>query len=155
MALTPKAFDTLLVLVEEAGRLVTKDELLQRVWPDAFVEEGSIANNVSMLCKILNPHFDGDGRGNGADTSGLWHVRAPGTEKCSTRAQLLCLLYYLGDEELAEHVSYARAGLTRACHQHPYDLPPTSAELSAWLQTVEQFIAQVHAIKSSKHFDLT
>src|SRR5205085_1572986 len=31
------------------------------VWPDAFVEEGSIANNISMLRKILNPHFDGDG----------------------------------------------------------------------------------------------
>lgn len=58
---TPKALDTLFVLVEQAGKLVSKDELMQRVWPDAFVEEGSIANNISMLRKILNPHFDGDG----------------------------------------------------------------------------------------------
>jgi len=58
---TPKAFDTLCLLVEEAGRVVTKDELLQRVWPDTFVEEGSIANNISILRKILNPHFEGDG----------------------------------------------------------------------------------------------
>jgi DNA-binding winged helix-turn-helix (wHTH) protein/TolB-like protein/Tfp pilus assembly protein PilF len=57
----PKALDTLFVLVEEAGRLVTKDELMQKVWPDAFVEEGSIANNISMLRKLLNPHFEGDG----------------------------------------------------------------------------------------------
>jgi tetratricopeptide (TPR) repeat protein len=57
----PKALDTLLVLLEDAGRVVSKDELLTRVWPDAFVEEGSIANNVSALRKILNPHFDGDG----------------------------------------------------------------------------------------------
>ncbi|MGE3491269.1 MAG: winged helix-turn-helix domain-containing protein [Vicinamibacterales bacterium] len=58
---TPKAFDTLALLVENAGRVVTKEKILQRVWPDAFVEEGSIANNVSMLRKVLNPHFEGDG----------------------------------------------------------------------------------------------
>ena len=59
--ITPKAFDTLHLLVQEAGNLVTKEELMQRVWPDAFVEEGSIANNISMLRKILNPYFEGDG----------------------------------------------------------------------------------------------
>src|SRR5690349_13086041 len=58
---TPKALDTLYVLVEEAGHVVSKEDLLQRVWPGAFVEEGSIANNISMLRKILNPHFEGDG----------------------------------------------------------------------------------------------
>lgn len=58
---TPKALDTLFVLVEEAGRLVTKAELMRKVWPDAYVEEGSIANNVSMLRKLLNPSFEGDG----------------------------------------------------------------------------------------------
>jgi DNA-binding winged helix-turn-helix (wHTH) protein len=58
---TPKALDTLLVLVEEAGRVVTKDELMQKVWPDAFVEDGSIANNISILRKLLNPFFEGDG----------------------------------------------------------------------------------------------
>src|SRR5690349_10828594 len=58
---SPKAVDTLFVPVENAGQLVTKDELLQKVWPDAFVEEGSIANNISMLRKLLNPCFEGDG----------------------------------------------------------------------------------------------
>lgn len=61
IALTPKALDTLWVLVQEAGRVVSKEEILQRVWPDAYVEEGSVANNVSMLRKILHPHFPGDG----------------------------------------------------------------------------------------------
>jgi DNA-binding winged helix-turn-helix (wHTH) protein/tetratricopeptide (TPR) repeat protein len=59
--LTPKVFETLLLLVEEAGRVVEKEQLMQRVWPDAFVEEGSITNNISALRKILNPHFDGEG----------------------------------------------------------------------------------------------
>lgn len=61
VTVTPKALDTLFVLVEEAGRLVTKDELMQKVWPDAFVEDGSIANNISMLRKLLNPYFEGEG----------------------------------------------------------------------------------------------
>lgn len=73
----------------------------------------------------------------------FWNVRAPGMEHCSARAQLLCLSYYLGDEELAERVSYAWAGLSRACHQHPYELSPTSSELLGWLGTVEQLVAHV------------
>jgi DNA-binding winged helix-turn-helix (wHTH) protein/Tol biopolymer transport system component len=59
--LTPKVLEILLVLVEEAGKVVTKDELMQRVWPDAFVEEGSIANNISILRKTLNLDFPGEG----------------------------------------------------------------------------------------------
>jgi DNA-binding winged helix-turn-helix (wHTH) protein/TolB-like protein/Flp pilus assembly protein TadD len=51
--LTPKAFDTLLVLVERHGRLVTKDELFQTVWPDAFVEENNLAQHISALRRIL------------------------------------------------------------------------------------------------------
>jgi len=41
--LTPKAFDTLVLLVENHGHLMKKDELMRRVWPDAFVEEVNLA----------------------------------------------------------------------------------------------------------------
>jgi hypothetical protein len=58
-------------------------------------------------------------------------VRGPGVEKCATRAQLLCLPFYLGDEILAERVSFAWGALSRGCHQHPYELPPTASELTA------------------------
>jgi Tol biopolymer transport system component/DNA-binding winged helix-turn-helix (wHTH) protein len=51
--LTPKAFDTLLLLVENGGALVEKDELMRRIWPDTFVEEANLANNISALRKIL------------------------------------------------------------------------------------------------------
>jgi DNA-binding winged helix-turn-helix (wHTH) protein/Tol biopolymer transport system component len=51
--LTPKVFDTLLVLLEAAGRVVTKEELLERVWPDTVVEEGSLTNTISALRKVL------------------------------------------------------------------------------------------------------
>ncbi|HKA19108.1 MAG TPA: winged helix-turn-helix domain-containing protein [Blastocatellia bacterium] len=51
--LTPKAYQTLLVMVENHGRIVTKGELLQKVWPDAYVEEATLAQNVFTLRKQL------------------------------------------------------------------------------------------------------
>jgi TolB-like protein/DNA-binding winged helix-turn-helix (wHTH) protein/Flp pilus assembly protein TadD len=53
ISLTPKAFQTLLFLVENAGRVVEKEELLQKVWPDTFVEEATLAQNVFTLRKQL------------------------------------------------------------------------------------------------------
>jgi TolB-like protein/DNA-binding winged helix-turn-helix (wHTH) protein len=52
--LTPKAFDTLLVLVQSSGHLVEKDELMKRIWADDFVEEANLARNVWTLRKVLN-----------------------------------------------------------------------------------------------------
>ena len=61
VSLTPKAVETLAVLVEHRGEVVTKDELLQRIWPDTFVEEGTVARNVSFLRKALGePPGGGD-----------------------------------------------------------------------------------------------
>lgn len=51
--LTPKAFQTLLFLVENPGRVVEKEELLQKIWPDTFVEEATLAQNVFTLRKQL------------------------------------------------------------------------------------------------------
>ena len=52
--LTPKAFDTLVVLLESAGRLVTKERLLEEVWPGTFVEEAVLSVNISTLRKALS-----------------------------------------------------------------------------------------------------
>jgi len=51
--LTPKAYKTLLVLVENRGRTLAKDEPLAKVWPDTFVEEATLAQNVFTLRKLL------------------------------------------------------------------------------------------------------
>jgi DNA-binding winged helix-turn-helix (wHTH) protein/TolB-like protein len=48
-----KAYDILLAFLQNPGRLLTKDELLERVWSDEFVEEGNLARNVSTLRKLL------------------------------------------------------------------------------------------------------
>ena len=54
-----KVFDTLRVLVENAGRLVTKQELLDTVWPETTVEENNLNHNVSMLRKALGERATG------------------------------------------------------------------------------------------------
>ena len=53
VSLTPKAFDTLVALVERHGRLITKDDLLRLVWPDTFVEENNLAQHISSLRRAL------------------------------------------------------------------------------------------------------
>jgi TolB-like protein/predicted negative regulator of RcsB-dependent stress response len=51
--LTPKAFATLLVLVRNSGHVVKKDDLMKEVWPDAFVEEANLTQNIFALRRIL------------------------------------------------------------------------------------------------------
>src|SRR5262245_36044359 len=51
--ISAKAFDTLLALVRRSGQLVTKDELIAEVWPDTFVSEDSLTQNISALRRIL------------------------------------------------------------------------------------------------------
>lgn len=59
LAVPPKVFDTLAVLVENAGRVVEKEELLTRVWPDTFVEEGNLAQNIFTIRRILGDDRNG------------------------------------------------------------------------------------------------
>ena len=51
--LTPKLFETLCILVENAGEVITKDELLDKIWPDTSVEERSLSQNIFLLRKAL------------------------------------------------------------------------------------------------------
>ena len=60
--LPSKAFDMLVVLIENDGRLMSKDELFSRVWPDQSVEESNLTVQVSAIRKALgerkdNPHY--------------------------------------------------------------------------------------------------
>jgi DNA-binding winged helix-turn-helix (wHTH) protein/TolB-like protein len=53
LALTPKVFDTLVYLVENAGRAVSKDELLKALWPRGYVEEATLSNQVWQIRRAL------------------------------------------------------------------------------------------------------
>jgi DNA-binding winged helix-turn-helix (wHTH) protein/tetratricopeptide (TPR) repeat protein len=53
VSLSPKSFEILVALIQNNGRLLTKDELMQQVWPDSFVEEANLTVNISALRKVL------------------------------------------------------------------------------------------------------
>jgi DNA-binding winged helix-turn-helix (wHTH) protein len=53
VTLNRRAFDVLLYLVQNPGRVLTRDELLKNVWPDTFVDENSLAQSISALRRAL------------------------------------------------------------------------------------------------------
>ena len=69
VALTPKTYDLLLALVVNHERIMLKDELIKTVWPDAFVEESNLTQQVSAVRKALGErrrgplHCDGSRKG--------------------------------------------------------------------------------------------
>src|SRR5262245_42199472 len=58
LSLTPKIFDLLLVLVENSGRILEKEELMKAIWPHAIVEETNLTRNISTLRKVLGESQD-------------------------------------------------------------------------------------------------
>ena len=68
--------------------------------------------------------------------------RAPGAERASARARMLCLPSYVSTA--TAHDAYFLWGtLSRACHQHAYELAPTAAELEDWLGGVERVVQRI------------
>jgi hypothetical protein len=67
-------------------------------------------------------------------------AKVGGIQRASVRAQLLCLRIFLDDTATAEEVSLAWWALSRACHHLSYELPPTAAELRAWIDVVDRFV---------------
>lgn len=76
----------------------------------------------------------------------LWAARpqAAGLGSCSMRSQLLCLTAYLG-QDAATRAGYLSAALSRACHYHSYELAPTAAELTGWLDEASDLVTLLRA----------
>jgi DNA-binding winged helix-turn-helix (wHTH) protein/TolB-like protein/Flp pilus assembly protein TadD len=60
--LPPRAFDTLVVLVQRSGHVLTKDELIGTIWPDTFVEENNLTQQISALRRALGASADAPGQ---------------------------------------------------------------------------------------------
>jgi hypothetical protein len=71
-----------------------------------------------------------------------WRAKGIPLHECTTHAQLLCLATYLRDDGTAGQLRYAWAALTRACHYHPYELPPATGELEGWLSVIDAWLGQ-------------
>jgi hypothetical protein len=74
----------------------------------------------------------------------LWASKRQAAEmsRCTMRSQLLCLTAHL-DPGTASRAAYLFTALSRACHYHPYELAPTAAELTGWLDQAAQLVTQV------------
>jgi hypothetical protein len=75
----------------------------------------------------------------------LWRKRAPIVVQCSMSAQLLVLPSYLRDQEAARDASYAWSALSRACHHHAYELPPTASELRSLIELTRRVVTAIDA----------
>lgn len=137
--LPPRALDLLAVLVAERGDVVTKEELLSRVWPDTFVEEANLSVNVSILRKAL-----------GREASGADYIETVprrgyrftgGTRAPVARAPQLAVLPFqlLGagesDDDLG--VAMADAVITRLSSIEGLDVRPTGAVVALAGQAVD------------------
>jgi hypothetical protein len=74
----------------------------------------------------------------------LWKAtpETAGLAACPMRSQLICLPAYL-DPATAAQVAYTWAALSGACHYHPYELSPTAAELTSWIDDAARLLTLV------------
>jgi hypothetical protein len=75
----------------------------------------------------------------------LWRKRSPIVVQCSMASQLLVLPSYLRDQEAARDASYAWSALSRACHHHAYELPPTASEMRSLIELTRRVVAAIDA----------
>ena len=59
VSLKPKVVETLVALIERCGEVIGKDELMKRLWPDSFVEEANLSQNIYLLRKTLGNRAGG------------------------------------------------------------------------------------------------
>jgi TolB-like protein/Flp pilus assembly protein TadD len=132
--LPPKALDVLVALVEQEGDVVTKDELMKRVWPDTFVEEANLSVNVSALRKALGqrpgggPYIETVSR-RGYRFAGLEGPSAPLTPVLPTLAVLPFIPLSRGKDDAYLGAGLADALITRLGGTGHVVVRPTSAVL--------------------------
>ena len=80
--MTPKVFDTLTLLVENAGKTVAKEEFLNRVWPDTVVEEANLTRSIFLLRKLLGEKESG--RKMILTRSSVGYMFVPRVSRCGT-----------------------------------------------------------------------
>src|SRR5579863_2108055 len=140
VTLTPKTYDTLLLLVQNSGRMLSKEELMKALWPDSFVEETNLTQQVSMIRRALgdspgDPHFIVTVPGRGYRFSA--EVRTWGDEK--GRFGLAVAAPQLAGEaanrKSQKVMQVARADIPEMKDAKPIALPPRWKERKAARRT--------------------
>ncbi|HET8772999.1 MAG TPA: alpha/beta fold hydrolase [Thermoanaerobaculia bacterium] len=125
ITLAPKAFDTLRVLVESAGTVLSKRELLDRVWPDTYVDENNLAQSVSLVRKALSA----------ADPSAEYVQTIP--------RRGYRFVGEVGRDEVRPSIEavtrYARSGSVNIAYQVVGDGPVDLVFVMGWVSHIEMF----------------
>jgi len=149
--LTPKVFDTLLVLLENSSHVLTKKELMQQVWPDSFVEENNLAQNISILRKALGAGKEGEHYIQTVPKRGyrfVADVRSTGDEESlivreHTRARIVVEQSDVTPVAPAEikipETNYARSGDVNIAYQVVGDAPLDLVFVMGWVSHLEYF----------------
>jgi DNA-binding winged helix-turn-helix (wHTH) protein/tetratricopeptide (TPR) repeat protein len=150
VSLPPKVFDVLVALVHRAGRLVTKRELLDAVWPDAFVEEGILAVHVSSLRKALHDTAQPPRIIETVRRSGYRFVAAPtrvprpGRSSAGSGDRLIGLTDALTDRARAEVYELCGLGRSRLHTASLFEVPRAIEAFTAALE-IDASYAPAHA----------
>ena len=132
--LKPKVVETLELLVQESGRLISKDELMTRLWPDTVVEESNLTQNVYLLRKVLGSDPNGRSYIENVPKRGYRFIadvdETVGTEsrsRISTRTahssgNSIAVLP-LANESQDPHAEYLSDGITESIINHLAQLP--------------------------------
>jgi pimeloyl-ACP methyl ester carboxylesterase/DNA-binding winged helix-turn-helix (wHTH) protein len=142
VALTPKAFDTLLVLLENCSHVLTKQELMRKVWPDSFVEENNLAQNISTLRKALGENYIQTVPKRGYRFVGdVTTSEAASTVRERVRSRIV--VEHAGEaDEVLDHVPetmYARSGDVNIAYQVIGDAPLDLVFVMGWVSHLEYF----------------
>jgi TolB-like protein/Flp pilus assembly protein TadD len=130
LPVTPKALDVLAALCEQPGQVVTKDELMRRVWPDTFVEEANLTVHVSALRKMLGPQAEGRPWIETVPRRGYRFVGPPPRRTAAGPRSLAVLPFAALDAEAADDhlgLGMADALITRLGRSGQILVRPTSA----------------------------
>ena len=131
ISLTPKAFDTLRVLVENAGVVLSKNDLLERVWPDTIVDENNLAQNISLVRKALA----------GADPSTEYVQTVPRRGyrfvNVAPAAEAVA-----APQQAPPRTRYARSGRVNIAYQVVGDGPIDLVFVMGWVSHLELFWAE-------------
>jgi pimeloyl-ACP methyl ester carboxylesterase/DNA-binding winged helix-turn-helix (wHTH) protein/class 3 adenylate cyclase len=152
--LTPKAFDTLLVLLENCSHVLTKQELMRKVWPDSFVEENNLAQNISTLRKALGGDYIQTVPKRGYRFVGDVRTTADETVVVRERVRSRIVVEQTDDDEPRElkaiparaetvfnvpETMYARSGDVNIAYQVIGDAPLDLVFVMGWVSHLEYF----------------
>ncbi|HKY30781.1 MAG TPA: alpha/beta fold hydrolase [Pyrinomonadaceae bacterium] len=143
--LTPKAFETLVALVENSGHVLGKDELMKRVWPDSFVEDNNLSQNISQLRKALNASGESASQYIETIPRRGYRFKLPVTVKnadadsLSSKSVQFTRTRPEVHSELIPETKYARSGEVNIAYQVMGDGPLDLVFVMGWISHLEYF----------------